>query len=53
VLVVGGGDMVAKYVEYARKQGNRVTLSYLGAGNTANLKALRKLFRGKTDRSVY
>jgi thioredoxin reductase (NADPH) len=28
VLVVGGGDTAAEYVEYLRKQGNRVTLSY-------------------------
>lgn len=31
VLVVGGGDTAAEYVEYLRKQGNRVTLSYRGA----------------------
>jgi thioredoxin reductase (NADPH) len=30
VLVVGGGDTAAEYVEYLRKQGNRVTLSYRG-----------------------
>lgn len=30
VLVVGGGDSVAEYVEYLRQQGNRVTLSYRG-----------------------
>jgi thioredoxin reductase (NADPH) len=28
VLVVGGGDTAAEYVEYLSKQGNRVTLSY-------------------------
>jgi thioredoxin reductase (NADPH) len=28
VLVVGGGDTAAEYVEYLYKQGNRVTLSY-------------------------
>jgi thioredoxin reductase (NADPH) len=31
VLVVGGGDTAAEYVEYLRKQGNRVTLSYRGS----------------------
>lgn len=31
VLVVGGGDTAAEYVEYLCKQGNRVTLSYRGA----------------------
>jgi len=31
VLVVGGGDSAAEYVEYLRKQGNRVTLSYRGS----------------------
>jgi thioredoxin reductase (NADPH) len=31
VLVVGGGDTAAEYVEYLGKQGNRVTLSYRGA----------------------
>jgi thioredoxin reductase (NADPH) len=31
VLVVGGGDTAAEYVEHLRKQGNRVTLSYRGA----------------------
>ena len=30
VLVVGGGDTAAEYVEYLRKQGNLVTLSYRG-----------------------
>jgi thioredoxin reductase (NADPH) len=30
VLVVGGGDTAAEYVEYLRKQDNRVTLSYRG-----------------------
>jgi thioredoxin reductase (NADPH) len=30
VLVVGGGDTAAEYVEYLSKQGNRVTLSYRG-----------------------
>jgi len=31
VLVVGGGDTAAEYIEYLRKQGNRVTLSYRGS----------------------
>lgn len=31
VLVVGGGDTAAEYVEYLLKQGNRVTLSYRGS----------------------
>ena len=31
VLVVGGGDSAAEYVEYLSKQGNRVTLSYRGS----------------------
>jgi len=31
LLVVGGGDSAAEYVEYLRKQGNRVTLSYRGS----------------------
>lgn len=31
VLVVGGGDTAAEYIEYLHKQGNRVTLSYRGA----------------------
>jgi thioredoxin reductase (NADPH) len=31
VLVVGGGDTAAEYVEYLCRQGNRVTLSYRGA----------------------
>jgi thioredoxin reductase (NADPH) len=31
VLVVGGGDTAAEYVEYLGKQGNRVTLSYRGS----------------------
>lgn len=31
VLVVGGGDTAAEYVEYLRQQANRVTLSYRGA----------------------
>jgi thioredoxin reductase (NADPH) len=31
VLVVGGGDTAAEYVEYLHKQGNRVTLSYRGS----------------------
>nr|AIA13235.1 Pyridine nucleotide-disulfide oxidoreductase [uncultured bacterium]AIA13395.1 Pyridine nucleotide-disulfide oxidoreductase [uncultured bacterium] len=30
VLVVGGGDTAAEYIEYLRKQSNRVTLSYRG-----------------------
>jgi thioredoxin reductase (NADPH) len=30
VLVVGGGDTAAEYVEYLHKQGNRITLSYRG-----------------------
>ena len=30
VLVVGGGDTAAEYVEYLHKQNNRVTLSYRG-----------------------
>jgi Thioredoxin reductase len=30
VLVIGGGDTAAEYVEYLCKQGNRVTLSYRG-----------------------
>lgn len=30
VLVVGGGDSAAEYVEYLHKQGNLVTLSYRG-----------------------
>jgi thioredoxin reductase (NADPH) len=31
VLVVGGGDTAAEYVEYLHKQKNRVTLSYRGS----------------------
>jgi thioredoxin reductase (NADPH) len=31
VMVVGGGDSAAEYVEYLGKQGNRVTLSYRGS----------------------
>jgi thioredoxin reductase (NADPH) len=31
VLVVGGGDTAAEYVEYLHKQGNRITLSYRGS----------------------
>src|SRR5205085_7174755 len=31
VLVVGGGDTAAEYVEYLRKQDNRVMLSYRGS----------------------
>ena len=31
VLIVGGGDSAAEYVEYLRKQGNQVTLSYRGS----------------------
>ena len=31
VLIVGGGDTAAEYVEYLREQGNRVTLSYRGS----------------------
>ena len=30
MLVVGGGDTAAEYVEYLHKQNNRVTLSYRG-----------------------
>jgi thioredoxin reductase (NADPH) len=44
VLVVGGGDTAAEYVQYLRKQGNRVTLSYRKADfarlNQQNHKAL-------------
>ncbi|HEV7684226.1 MAG TPA: NAD(P)-binding domain-containing protein [Pyrinomonadaceae bacterium] len=34
VLVVGGGDTAAEYVQYLRPQGNRVTLSYRKADFT-------------------
>jgi thioredoxin reductase (NADPH) len=34
VLVVGGGDTAAEYVQYLRQQGNRVTLSYRKADFT-------------------
>src|SRR6185295_11268565 len=34
VLVVGGGDTAAEYVQYLRLQGNRVTLSYRKADFT-------------------
>lgn len=34
VLVVGGGDTAAEYVQYLRQQGNRVTLSYRQADFT-------------------
>lgn len=44
VLVVGGGDTAAEYVQYLHKQGNRVTLSYRKSDfsrlNTQNLEAL-------------
>ena len=44
VLVVGGGDTAAEYVQYLHKQGNRVTLSYRKADfsrlNAQNLDAL-------------
>jgi thioredoxin reductase (NADPH) len=49
VLVVGGGDSAAEYVEYLRKQGNRVTLSYRGSEfkrlNEHNLTTLLDLQR--------
>jgi thioredoxin reductase (NADPH) len=34
VLVVGGGDTAAEYVQYLRPQGNRITLSYRKADFT-------------------
>src|SRR5258706_2343844 len=34
VLVVGGGDTAAEYVQYLRLQGNRITLSYRKADFT-------------------
>lgn len=34
VLIVGGGDTAAEYVQYLRPQGNRVTLSYRRADFT-------------------
>src|SRR5678815_4926315 len=34
VLVVGGGDTAAEYVQYLRPQGNRVALSYRKADFT-------------------
>ena len=34
VLVVGGGDTAAEYVQYLPQQGNRVTLSYRKADFT-------------------
>jgi thioredoxin reductase (NADPH) len=34
VLVVGGGDTAAEYVQYLRPQGNRITLSYRRADFT-------------------
>jgi thioredoxin reductase (NADPH) len=34
VLVVGGGDTAAEYVQYLRQQGNRITLSYRKADFT-------------------
>ena len=44
VLVVGGGDTAAEYVQYLRQQGNRVALSYRKADftrlNPQNLDAL-------------
>lgn len=44
VLVVGGGDTAAEYVQYLHRQGNRVTLSYRKADfsrlNQQNLDAL-------------
>jgi thioredoxin reductase (NADPH) len=49
VLVVGGGDTAAEYVEYLYKQGNRVTLSYrqaeftrLNEQNRASLLAMEQ-----------
>ena len=54
VLVVGGGDTAAEYVEYLHKQGNRVTLSYRGSEftrlneqNSAKLVALEQ--RGEVE----
>lgn len=44
VLVVGGGDTAAEYIQYLHQQGNRVTLSYRKADfnriNAQNLEAL-------------
>ncbi len=44
VLVVGGGDTAAEYVQYLHQQGNRVTLSYRKADfnrlSSQNLEAL-------------
>lgn len=47
VLVVGGGDTAAEYVQYLHKQGNRVTLSYRKADfsrlNSQNLDTLMSM----------
>ena len=47
VLVVGGGDTAAEYVQYLHRQGNRVALSYRKADFTRlsqqNLNALRAM----------
>ena len=49
VLVVGGGDTAAEYVQYLHRQGNRVTLSYRKADfnrvNQQNLEALLEMER--------
>jgi thioredoxin reductase (NADPH) len=49
VLVVGGGDSAAEYVELLQQAGNRVTLSYRGAEfvrlNDRNLANLRTMER--------
>lgn len=51
VLVVGGGDTAAEYVQYLRQQGNRVTLSYRKADFTRLNKQNRDVLLATEKRS--
>ncbi|HYY58397.1 MAG TPA: NAD(P)-binding domain-containing protein [Pyrinomonadaceae bacterium] len=50
VLVVGGGDTAAEYVEYLRKDSNRVTLSYRGTEFIRPTEQNRALLLGMEQR---
>lgn len=57
VLVVGGGDSAAEYVQYLCQEGNRVTLSYRGADlsrpNPINRDSVLALERAGQVRILY